>query len=193
MSRLITNAIRSTAASSDAITIDSAGKPSFPNGGVGKVLQVKQTVKSDTFSSNSDTFTDLTGLSVSMAASSASNKILIRAILQYGVSDNGYAFGRLLKDSTPIGLGDASGFSNVESVGFPLIFQDIGDAKYQVQTTSYEFMTTAGDTNSHTYKLQARQHVGGSYYFYINRTHTHSNQVYLASYISTITAMEVAA
>ena len=36
MSRLVTNAIRSTAASSDAMTIDSAGKPSFPNGGVGK-------------------------------------------------------------------------------------------------------------------------------------------------------------
>ena len=41
MSRLVTNAIRSTAASSDAITIDSAGKPSFPNGGVGKILQVR--------------------------------------------------------------------------------------------------------------------------------------------------------
>ena len=48
MSRLVTNAIRSTAASSDAMTIDSAGKPSFPNGGVGKVLQVVQTVKKDT-------------------------------------------------------------------------------------------------------------------------------------------------
>ena len=47
MSRLVTNAIRSTAASSDAMTIDSAGKPSFPNGGVGKILQFKQTVKTD--------------------------------------------------------------------------------------------------------------------------------------------------
>ena len=45
MSRLVTNAIRSTAASSDAMTIDSAGKPSFPNGGVGKILQVLQAVK----------------------------------------------------------------------------------------------------------------------------------------------------
>ena len=43
MSRLVTNAIRSTAASSDAMTIDSAGKPSFPNGGVGKILQVVNT------------------------------------------------------------------------------------------------------------------------------------------------------
>ena len=158
----------------------------------GNIIQVKQTVKTDTFSSTSDTFTDLTGLSVSMAASSASNKILIRAILQYGVSNNGYAFGRLLKDSTAIGLGGASGFSNVESVGFPLVYPDIANSEYTVQTVSYEFLTTAGDTSSHTYKLQGRQHVGGSYTFYINRTHVHSNQVYLGSYISTITAMEVA-
>ena len=48
MSRLVTNAIRSTAASSDAMTIDSAGKPSFPNGGVGKILQVVSTTKTDT-------------------------------------------------------------------------------------------------------------------------------------------------
>ena len=159
----------------------------------GKVLQVKQTVKSDTFSSTSQTFTDLTGLSVSMTASSASNKILIRAILQYGLSNNGYAFGRLLKDSTAIGLASSSGLSNVESVGFPLVYPDIDNSQYTVQTTSYEFLTTAGDTNSHTYKLQGRQHVGGGYTFYINRTHDNSNSVYLARYISSITAMEVAA
>ena len=47
MSRLLTNAIRSLAASSDAMTIDSAGKPAFPNGGVGKILQVLENVRVD--------------------------------------------------------------------------------------------------------------------------------------------------
>ena len=56
MSRLVTNAIRSTAASSDAMTIDSAGKPSFPNGGVGKILQIVQAVKTDTTSQSSATY-----------------------------------------------------------------------------------------------------------------------------------------
>ena len=42
MSRLITNAIRSTSASADAITFDNSGKPAFPNGGAGKILQVIQ-------------------------------------------------------------------------------------------------------------------------------------------------------
>ena len=48
MSRLITNAIRSTSASADAITFDNSGKPTFPNGGAGKILQVLQVVKTDT-------------------------------------------------------------------------------------------------------------------------------------------------
>ena len=77
MSRLVTNAIRSTAASSDAMTIDSAGKPSFPNGGVGKILQVIQTVKTDTWSSTAASFTDISGMSLSITPTSTSNKILI--------------------------------------------------------------------------------------------------------------------
>ena len=48
MSRLITNAIRSTSASADAITMDGgnvtflANQLVFLNGGAGKILQVKQ-------------------------------------------------------------------------------------------------------------------------------------------------------
>ena len=43
----------------------------------GKVLQVVSTVKTDTFTTSSGTFTDLTGMSVSITPSSASNKVLI--------------------------------------------------------------------------------------------------------------------
>ena len=79
MSRLITNAIRSTSASADAITFDNSGKPTFPNGGAGKILQVKQVVKTDTFTSSVNG-TDVTGLSVTMdAPASSSNKYLIFA------------------------------------------------------------------------------------------------------------------
>ena len=79
MSRLITNAIRSTSASADAITFDNSGKPTFPNGGAGKILQVKQVVKTDTFTSSVNG-TDVTGLSVTMdAPASSSSKYLIFA------------------------------------------------------------------------------------------------------------------
>ena len=45
--------------------------------GGGKVLQVAQTVKADTFSSSATSYTDITGMSVAITPSSSSNKVLI--------------------------------------------------------------------------------------------------------------------
>ena len=86
MSRLVTNAIRSTAASSDAMTIDSAGKPSFPNGGVGKILQVVSTTKTDTASQASvaaGAKWSNTDFKVTITPSSASSKLLIPIVKVY--------------------------------------------------------------------------------------------------------------
>ena len=80
MSRLITNAIRSTSASADAITFDNSGKPAFPNGGAGKILQVLQTFKNDTASTNSGTFADISGLTVTITPSATSSKIYIQVV-----------------------------------------------------------------------------------------------------------------
>ena len=41
MSRIVVDSIRNSSASSDGITLSSDGKVAFPNGGAGKVLQVK--------------------------------------------------------------------------------------------------------------------------------------------------------
>ena len=104
MSRLVTNAIRSTAASSDAMTIDSAGKPSFPNGGVGKILQVKQTVKTDSASSTADNFTNI-GPTVAITPSSNSNKVLVRfTFVGFGSNDNWSHYFRLARGGTGIGV-----------------------------------------------------------------------------------------
>ena len=67
-SRLIVNSIRHTGASTDAISLDSSGNVTC-NGtatgfGGGKILQVKQAVKSDVFSIQSQTLVDITGLTL---------------------------------------------------------------------------------------------------------------------------------
>ena len=43
----------------------------------GSIIQVVSTTKTDTFSTSSSSFTDITGLSVSITPASSSNKILI--------------------------------------------------------------------------------------------------------------------
>ena len=111
MSRLVTNAIRSTAASSDAMTIDSAGKPSFPNGGVGKILQVVSSVKTDTASASVSRSSDWVGhgLSVSITPSSASSKIYITGQIMVSNVNSGNSCVNLVLYKAGSALTDAIG------------------------------------------------------------------------------------
>ena len=86
-SRLIVNSIRHTGASSDAITLDSAGNITC-NGtatgfGGGKLLQVVSTNKTDTFSASigKQSFSGA-AISVSITPANSSNKIILVAKLR---------------------------------------------------------------------------------------------------------------
>ena len=86
MSRLITNSIRSTSASADAITFDGSGNATFPANvtcsgtatgfGGGKVLQVVSAVTTTQVSTTGETFISTT-LTASITPASSSNKVLI--------------------------------------------------------------------------------------------------------------------
>jgi hypothetical protein len=85
--------------------------------GTGAVLQVVSTNKIDTFASSSiaNTFVDITGLSVSITPSSASNKILILATVNHGVDGIRATALKLVRNSTDIDIGTASGSRTVAS------------------------------------------------------------------------------
>ena len=53
------------------------GSSNFDSDSAGKVLQVVSITKQDSFSTSSTSFTDVTGLSLSITPSSTSSKILI--------------------------------------------------------------------------------------------------------------------
>jgi hypothetical protein len=92
------------------ITLGANAITALPSGVGGKVLQVVQTVKSDTFSSSSATFVDITGLSASITPSSASNKILVMVSLNIGSNDSGLRLmTKLFRDSTAVFIGDTAG------------------------------------------------------------------------------------
>ena len=81
------------------------------NSSVGKILQVKQTVKTDKFtvSANASNFFDITGLSVDITMTSASNKVLVFFTATWtGVSGQRGSF-RIRRGSTDIGVGDTRG------------------------------------------------------------------------------------
>ena len=194
MSRLVTNAIRSTAASSDAMTIDSAGKPSFPNGGVGKILQVVEAVKTDTATTSTTTYGAISGLQPQITPSSSSNKVMIFINLKWGFSNenndvNFKLFRSIGGTETEIFAGAANG-SN--PVGFYGSQDALGKGIHIMMPISSQYLDSPSTTSQITYLIKWQIQRGGSYN-YINRPgyDTTGSDYHRTS--SSVTLMEVAA
>ena len=71
-------------------------------------MQVKQTAKTDNFTTTSTTFTDITGLSVSITPSNSSNKIMVFGDLAVGAASGQYIMLQLVRGSTEIYKGTDS-------------------------------------------------------------------------------------
>ena len=82
-----------------------AGKPILNS--TGSILQLKSVTKTDATSTSSQTFGDVSGLSISITPSSTSSKILVIGTINCSESGD-YAYVRLMRDSTAIAIGDAA-------------------------------------------------------------------------------------
>jgi hypothetical protein len=149
----------------------------------GQVIQVVSTTKSDTFSSSAiNAFTDITGLSVSITPSSASNKILIIAIVQaHNVNTNGYL--RLVRGATAIGVGDTAGSRS--SVSGSNMTNSVASF---IGTNAFQFLDSPATTSSTTYKIQF---ITDGATTLINRSSNDTDFLYIGRSQSTITVMEI--
>ena len=195
MSRLITNAIRSTSASADAITMDGSGNVTFPANatcsgtatgfGGGKILQVISDTKTDTQSFQSQSFSTISGLSVSITPSSASNKVLVH--YSVSVSCNNYGMFNLRRAGTEILRGDADGNRT------RCTFESGVMNQYEMQICSGTFLDSPSSTSALTYDIQCATPDSSSSELFINRYKTDNNSSYVGRATSTITVMEVSA
>lgn len=158
----------------------------------GKVLQVVSTVKTDTFSTSSSTFTDVTGLSVSITPSSATSKILVMANVMASQSGSDkFGLMRLLRGSTTIYMGDAASnrtqaLSNIWADG------TIFGSDRQTNTFAPMYLDSPATTSSITYKIQIAN-AENTTAFYINRSGQDADAAKYARTASSITVMEVSA
>lgn len=159
--------------------------------GSGGVLQVVQTVKTDTFSSSSQsTFVDITGMSVSITPSSASSQILVTYSLCTSIVGGGYTFHvRLLRGSTDIAQGTPSG--SIIS-GTTSAYSSSSAGEYPMYVQNMTFLDSPATTSSTTYKLQGRGWNTTAGTFYVNRSAAEVNNVNFTRTVSTITVMEIA-
>jgi len=153
----------------------------------GAVLQVVQTVKTDTFSSGATSFTDITGLSVSITPSSASSKIFVFSTTPVGGNSGDQYNLRLVRDSTAIFIGNAAGSRSLAFYGIDT--SAIGSTAVLPQTIVY--LDSPSTTSSVTYKIQGKSNGGTTWY--VNRSSDDTDASYRTRTASSIIVMEIAA
>ena len=155
----------------------------------GNIIQVKQAVKTDSFTTTSATYVDLTGLSTTMTLTNSGNKIL----MSYNVTTGGdwWNMGPVylvfVQDSTKIGVGTGGNDADHNPTTFANLYADSQtNSKYNICQQSASFLFSPSDTNSHTYKIQIRGNNTSG--VSVNRWWAGTN----VGAISTLTLMEVA-
>ena len=152
----------------------------------GNILQVKQTVKLDAFSTTSTSLVDVTGLSVSITPSATSSKVLVRCCVAMSTYSQNLMYAQLLRGSTFIGEANAAGNRVRPTL---MMYQNFDTT---LITQNFEFLDSPNTTSETTYKVQLRCAITG--YAYVNRTYTDTNGIDLHPRLSsTITVEEVAA
>jgi hypothetical protein len=152
----------------------------------GKVAQVVSTSKTDTFTSASTSYVDITGLSVSITPTAATSKVLVIAQVS-GSMDTGGAsmFFRMMRDSTAINIGDTAGSRQRATFGFSNTIAS------EVVSGAASFLDSPATTSATTYKMQGVNSSAGT--FYINRSKTDADFAAYARPASSITVMEILA
>ena len=164
-----------------------------PTGGGGGIVQVKQTVKTDTASTNSSTFADV--FTVAITPTSSSSKMMLFATLNIGYSSYQAAimwkFVRTVSSSdTDLFIGDAAGSRTRCTWGIEEASNNSNDAIYRVDATNGIFLDSPNTTSEITYRVKwkAEQQTG-----YVNRLGDNADNAAYTRTASSLTVFEVSA
>ena len=188
----------SDGSANQVLKTDGSGNLSFGADQAGKILQVKNAIKTDTASVTSNTFTDISGLSISITPSSSSNKILFRGYVSIGTEGNTNVAIKIFRDSTEIGKSTANSTAanNSTATAAGLNVSSVtSSVKSQIKQLQFEVLDSPNTTSAVTYKVQFAEislYQYASVTVYVNRTYF-TPSASLHGVISSVTAMEVAA
>lgn len=176
------------AGDNNLITSDGSGSvtlgTAFP--AVGKIGQVVSTTKTDTFSMTSTTFTDITGLSLSITPSSTSSKILVLSTINYNGLGGERCYFRLVGGTNNLSIGDAAGSRPRVTTGGVQT-----QSTYSSNESSIMHLDSPSTTSAITFKIQMRG-LSADAAIYVNRTQADRDTAnYEPRLTSSITVMEV--
>lgn len=158
----------------------------YRKAGAGQVLQVVSTTKTNTFSTASATFVDITGLTVTITPSATSSKILLIAQVTGATPDIGFL--QFSGGNTASFVGDAAGNRRRAAVSSP----DSGGGN-STRSETMVYLDSPSTTSAITYAVQTARRAGAVNTVYINQTSDATDTADFIRSASTITAMEISA
>ena len=177
----------------DQIQLSNGNTPTVGDLGLndtGTVLQTKSTTKTDGWTSTSSTYTDVTGMSVSITPTSTSSKILVMVNLNYGGANNLYANAKVLRNGSVISVSTAGTLSSQNNATFA-VGGDNNNHQHKLNSAVYMFLDSPSSTSALTYKLQLMTH-NNTTFVTVNRPYDFTNASYVSGGTSAITVMEIA-
>ena len=158
----------------------------LPSGSAGGIIQVRSTTITNAPTFTQTSYTDLTGLAVSITPTRTDSKVLIMVNIHATSNNTTQAYFRIFRtsDNTAVCVGDASGSRVQATMGTNFFVQSNA-----VQSCSMNFLDSPATTSNFTYKIQTRTQGAGG--IYVNRGVTDSNAGTAGRFASSITVMEV--
>ena len=160
----------------------------------GRILQVKQTFKTDTFSATiAGNASEFSGdcITLDFQCSSTSNKILIMANLSYNHSTNQRTGIVLFAGGSEVAAatGDAAGSRDRISTADRYQYTNV------TGTLTHTFLHSPNSTSNitYSYRFLNLDSSNADRTVYLNRTHSDTDAVYIGRPTSSLTIMEVAA
>ena len=176
--------------SGQALTTNASGQLAFASVAGGKIGQVLSAAKTDTFSRNSSSFGDITGISVDITPAATTSKVLVLVDLKVGAEHGDGDFHlRLVRGSTVIYARTTADNRKNGFAGRSKFQLDNANGEARMVQASAVFLDSPSTTSATTYKVQVAN-VGGRL-VYINRQGLDSNAVNIPRGASSITVMEV--
>ena len=165
----------------DMLAANAVSSAKLASGVGGKILQVVQNFKNDTFSTSStDTLVDITGFNITITPSSSSNKILLMSSCGIGLGTSSTVVHmELFRGSTQIAL-SASSSQNYYGTATQYPYNREAQVRW-----SYNFLDTPNTTSAVTYQWKCKSRSNSAY---INNRFTEDMGT-----TATVIAMEVAA
>ena len=167
------------------LTGDGSQLTGLPAGG--KIAQVLSATKTDTFSTTSATYVDVTGLSVAITPAATSSKIYVMVTIS-GSGQSGFKY-RIVRGTTGISVGTGSMSNRIPTTGGG------SNRNYnELSNPSSNFLDSPSTSSAVTYKVQVYANDNdGVTTANINKTGNDTDNNVTPRTTSTITVMEVAA